>query len=44
MENLVFTWTVFCKANRITETPYIFFGKVKNKIHLFVKALFLVLT
>ena len=27
----------FCKANLITETPYIF-GKVKNTIHTFIKA------
>ena len=31
----------FWKANLITETPYIFSGKVKNKIHTFVKALFI---
>ena len=29
-ENLVSTWKVFCKANLRTETPHIFFGKVKQ--------------
>ena len=32
----------FCKAHLITESPHIFLEKSKNRIHKFVKALFLV--
>ena len=31
VENLLSTWTVFCKANLITETPYIFLFEMSKK-------------
>ena len=45
VENLVSTWTVFCKANLIiTETLYTFILKSQKRgyVYTFVKALFIV--
>ena len=42
LENLVSTWRGFFTAKLVTEIPCIYFAKSKNKIHVFVKALFLV--
>ena len=41
VENLVSTWTVFCKTNLVTQTLYIILKSKKNKIHMFIKGLFL---
>ena len=41
VKHLISTWTVFCKANLVTQTPSIFLKKSKIKIHTFVKPFFL---